>query len=105
MIQFTPSKAAAHLKESIASYIESQYRISHPLVFAERSALLRERGVIAQDPFIEATPAFTPARLLSELARRYPDIIHQGLTKLVEHGVLVDRSPLARCGRKGFVAM
>ena len=104
-MQFTPSKAVAHLKESIASYIESQYRISHPLVFAERSALLRERGVIAQDPFIEATPAFIPARLLSELARRYPDIIHQGLTKLVEHGVLVDRSPLAGCGRKGFVAM
>ena len=43
-MQFTPSQAAAHLKESIASYIESQYRISHPLVFAERSALLRERG-------------------------------------------------------------
>ena len=37
-MQFTPSQAAAHLKESIASYIESQYRISHPLVFAERSA-------------------------------------------------------------------
>ena len=32
-MQFTPSQSAAHLKESIASYIESQYRISHPLVF------------------------------------------------------------------------
>ena len=36
-MQFTPSQAAAHLKESIASYIESQYRISHPLVYAEMS--------------------------------------------------------------------
>ena len=66
-MHFTPSQAAEHLKESIASYIESQYRISHPLVFAERSALLRERGVIAQDPFIEAAPAFAPARRLREL--------------------------------------
>ena len=71
-MQFTPSQAAEHLKESIASYTESQYRISHPLVFAERSALLRERGVIAQDPFIEATPAFAPARFLRELEEEYP---------------------------------
>ena len=81
------SRAAAHLKESIASYIESQYRISHPLVFAERSALLRERGVIAQDPFIEATPAFAPARLLRELEEEYPAYIPPGLSDLVEHGV------------------
>ena len=40
-MQFTPSQAAAHLKESIASYIESQYRISHPLLSArqQRSSL------------------------------------------------------------------
>ena len=62
-MQFTPSEAIGHLKESIASYIESQYRISHPVVFDERAQLLREQGVLAQDPFIEATPAFatTPA--------------------------------------------
>ena len=83
-----------HLKESIASYIESQYRISHPLVFAERSALLRERGVIAQDPFIEATPAFAAARLLRELEQEYPVNIPPGLSRLVEHGVPVDIFPL-----------
>ena len=93
-MQFTPSQAAAHLKESIASYIESQYRISHPLVFAERSALLRERGVIAQDPFIEATPAFAPARRLRELEQEYPVYVPPGLSRLVEHGVPVDRFPL-----------
>ena len=93
-MQFTPSQAAAHLKESIASYIESQYRISHPLVFAERSTLLRERGVIAQDPFIEATPAFAPARLLRELEEEYPAYVPPGLSDLVEHGVPVDRFPL-----------
>ena len=93
-MQFTPSQAAAHLKESIASYIESQYRVSHPLVFAERSALLRESGVIAQDPFIEATPAFAPARLLRELEKKYPDYIPSGISRLVQHGVPVDRLSL-----------
>ena len=92
-MQFTPSQAAAHLKESIASYIESQYRISHPLVFAERSALLRERGVIAQDPFIEATPAFATARLLSELEEESVNIPPE-ISRLVQHGVPVDRFPL-----------
>ncbi len=93
-MQFTPSGSAAHLKEAIAGYTESQYRISHPLVFTERSALLRRPGVIAQDPFIEATPAFTPARLLSQLERAHPEIIPTGLSRLIEHGVPVDRFPL-----------
>lgn len=61
-MRFTPDQAIAHLKESIASYIESQYRISHPLVFVERAELLRQPGLIAQEPFIEATPTFVPGR-------------------------------------------
>lgn len=93
-MQFTPSEAVGHLKESIASYIESQYRVSHPLVFDERAALLRERGVVAQDPFIEATPAFAQARLLRELELAHPDIVAPGLSSLVQHGVPVDRFPL-----------
>ena len=93
-MQFTPSEAVGHLKESIASYIESQYRVSHPLVFDERAALLRERGVVAQDPFIEATPAFAQARLLRELEQAHPNIVAPGLSSLVQHGVPVDRFPL-----------
>ncbi len=93
-MQFTPNESAEHLKESIASYIESQYRISHPLVFGERAALLRQPGVIAQEPFIEATPAFAPARFLRNLESLYPDIIPAGLSELMEHGIPMDRFPL-----------
>lgn len=93
-MQFTPSQAADHLKESITSYIESQYRISHPLVFAERSDLIRERGAIAQDPFIESTPAFAPASFLQDLELEYPKNIPEGLAKLMMHGVPVDKFPL-----------
>ena len=93
-MQFTPNEAVEHLKESIASYIESQYRISHPLVFDERAELLRQPGVVAQDPFIEATPAFASARYLRDLERLYPDIIPSGLSELVEHGIPLDRFPL-----------
>ena len=103
-MQFTPNQAAAHLKESIASYIESQYRISHPLVFAERAALLREKGVIAQDPFIEATPAFAASQLLRELEREHPEIVPSGLSELVVHGLPLDRFPLYTHQQKALLA-
>ena len=93
-MQFTPNEAIDHLKESLASYLESQYRISHPLVFEERAALLRQRGVIAQDPFIEATPAFATAQYLRELEQQYPDVVPYRLSELVEHGLPLDRFPL-----------
>ena len=91
---FTPSEAVNHLKESVASYLESQYRISHPLVFEERADLLRRQGVVAQDPFIEATPAFASARFLSELEQLLPEAAPQGLSRLMEHGIPMDRFPL-----------
>ena len=93
-MQFTPSQTTAHLKESIASYLESQYRISHPLVFDERAALLRQRGVIAQDPFIESTPAFSTARLIRDLEEQVPEAVPNGLSDLMGHGVPVGRFPL-----------
>ena len=55
-MQFKPSEAVAHLKESIANYIESQTRTSHALVFAKRSTLPREHGVKAQDPSLTLHP-------------------------------------------------
>ncbi len=93
-MQFTPNEAVEHLKESLAAYLESQYRISHSLVFEERAALLRQRGVIAQDPFIEATPAFATARYLRDLEQQYPNVVPSRLSELVEHGLPLDRFPL-----------
>src|SRR2546428_9661590 len=40
----------------------SAYKIAHSAVYAERGEILRQRGVVAQAPFIEATPAFPTAR-------------------------------------------
>ena len=93
-MQFTPSETTAHLKESIASYLESQYRISHPIVFDERSRLLRQQGVIAQDPFIESTPAFSTGRFIRDLEEQAQDVVPEGLSYLVQHGVPVGRFPL-----------
>lgn len=93
-MQFTPSAAVDHLRESLAGYIESQYRISHPLVFDERANLLRRTGTLAQQPFIESTPAFKTARLLRELESEYPEFVPEGLSALMEFGVPVGRFPL-----------
>lgn len=90
-MNFTPSQAVEHLKESLAGYLESQYRISHPLVFEERAKLLRKPGVIAQSPFIEATPAFEAGDFLSDLESRYFEVIPSGLTEIVDHGIPISR--------------
>lgn len=93
-MQLTPNQAVDHLQESLAGYLEAQYRISHPLMFAERAGLLRRRGVVAQAPFVEATPAFTTGRLLRELEQIRPQHVPPGLSELVRHGIPMDRFPL-----------
>lgn len=93
-MHLTPSEAFEHIKESMIEYLETAYKIAHPAIFAERGEILRQRGVVAQAPFIEATPAFPPANKLVELEKLYPHIVPAGLAALVQHGVPVDRFPL-----------
>src|SRR2546428_13356101 len=72
----------------------SAYKIAHSAIYTERGEILRQRGVVAQAPFIEATPAFPTAHKLMELEQTYPHIVPSGLAALVQHGVPVDRFPL-----------
>lgn len=90
----TPSQAFEYTRESLAQYLETQYRISNPLIFNERAELLRQPGAIAQLPFIESTPSFAAAHLLAELEDLYPEQVTQGLSALVSHGVTVNKFPL-----------
>ncbi len=93
-MQLTPSQAFEHIKEAIVEYLETAYKIADPSVFAERGAILRRRGTVAQAPFIEATPAFPTAHKLAELERSHPAIVPSGISELVQHGVPVDRFSL-----------
>src|SRR3990172_1045087 len=93
-MQMTPNEAFDHIKESLAQYLETQYRISHPIIFSERGEILRRKGTIAQDPFIESTPAFKTGSKLSILERQNPQILPTGLAELVQFGVPVDQFPL-----------
>ncbi len=93
-MHLTPSEAFEHIKESMIEYLETAYKIAHPAVFAERGDIFRQRGIVAQAPFIEATPAFPTAHKLIELEEIYPHIVPAGLAELVQHGVPVDRFPL-----------
>src|SRR5262245_3564572 len=90
----TPAEAFDHVRESIAEYLETQYRISDRDVFAERAAILRATGTIAQVPFVESTPTFATGHKLADLERLHPDAVPAGLAELVQHGVPVDRFPL-----------
>lgn len=90
----TPSQAFEHTQEALAQYLETQYRISHTGIFQERGELLRQRGAIAQLPFIESTPSFAAGHLLVELESLHPDKVTPRLAELVQKGVPVDRFPL-----------
>ena len=93
-MQLTPSQAFEHIKESVIEYLETAYKIAHPSVYRERGEILRQRGTIAQAPFIESTPAFPTGHKLAELERLYPHVVPAGLTELVQYGVAVNRFPL-----------
>ncbi|PKO02185.1 MAG: hypothetical protein CVU43_09195 [Chloroflexi bacterium HGW-Chloroflexi-5] len=103
-MQLTPSQAFEHIKESVIQYLETAYRVSDPSVFAERGEILRKTGTVAQEPFIEATPAFPTSRKLADLERLYPDNLPSGLSELVQHGVPVDRFNLYTHQEEALIA-
>ena len=75
--QLTPSGAFEYIKESLVQYLETQYKIANTDIFAERGEILRSQTTVAQDPFIEATPAFMTSKKLSDLEREHTEI-HMG---------------------------
>lgn len=93
-MQLTPSQAFEHVKEALVQYTETAYKIAHRSVFDERADMLRRRGVVAQAPFIEATPSFPSAHKLAELERLHPKFVPPGIAELMRHGIPVDRFPL-----------
>lgn len=99
----TPHQSFEHIKESVAQYLETQYRISNPIIFKERGKLLRKSGITAQEPFVESTPNFPTGRMLSELENQY-DFIPEGITELFDIGVPVGRYPLYKHQEEALLA-
>lgn len=52
------NNVADALEDKLRTYIEAQYHIRNESLIDERNALLRQRGAIANEPFIEATPSY-----------------------------------------------
>lgn len=80
------------MQEALASYIEATYHLSHPKVVSLRRELLAGRG-IAQEPYIESTPAYTGERRFETLAISQP--VQELLTALAsrESGELLFNPP------------
>jgi ATP-dependent helicase YprA (DUF1998 family) len=93
-MQLTPNQAFEQLRDAAANYIETSFKLVHPSLKAELSQILRQPGIIAQTPFIEATPAFPTKNKLAELELKYPSIVPTRLHELVQHGLPIDRFPL-----------
>ena len=89
----SPYDVFSHLKETICSYIETAYKVSNRLVFAERSERLRGTAVVAQQPFLESTPAFPGTEFLKDIVSRLPSVPQQ-LADLAAFGMPVKNYPL-----------
>jgi len=85
MARLSPIQIYNEAKESLASYLDTAYRIGHPLISLERTELIRKNHVIAQKPFIETTPSFLLKNYIREIKKPY---ISTQLAKLFESHVL-----------------
>ncbi len=93
-MNISPFNTYNHLKESISSFLETTYKISNDSLFNERAELLRQKGIISQEPFIETTPPFETSSMLRDLTRKNSPILPLGLDELMSFGTSVDEFPL-----------
>ena len=58
--RYTPSRLAQVLRRRLASYLESAYPLSNPVLLRERRDLLTRENcaLVAQQPFVETTPRY-----------------------------------------------
>lgn len=86
-----PHTVANRLKETLCTYLETAYRISHPTVIEERARLLRQGEVVSQTPFVETTPLFRRGERLHDLELPW---IPEALSELAQFGLPTNRFPL-----------
>ena len=67
MTRLSPIQVYNEARESLATYLDTAYRIGHPLVALERRVLIRQGETIAQKPFIETTPPFQTEDYLKDI--------------------------------------
>lgn len=63
----SPDQVFHHLKETLCSYLDTAYKMSNQLAYAERAALTRENGVVTQEPHVETTPLYEPGCFLRDI--------------------------------------
>ncbi|MEX2374326.1 MAG: DEAD/DEAH box helicase [Dehalococcoidia bacterium] len=67
MSNATLNETAERISDALRQYIEATYHIADPSLVAQRRALLRSHGVVAQPPFIESTPRYQSPRRFEDL--------------------------------------
>lgn len=78
--KYTIKGVAEQLHRKLREYLETQYPISHEELQTKRKKLLENKGVIASEPFVEATPAYEWGDSYEKMA--IPDAAKQLLSEL-----------------------
>lgn len=63
----TIGETITKIQAALSDYIEATYHIGHPTVIDQRRILLRENGVLFQEPYFESTPRYQTERRFDQL--------------------------------------
>ncbi|MGW0056562.1 DEAD/DEAH box helicase [Nocardia nova] len=63
----TIGETVSKIQAALRDYIEATYHIGHPTVISQRRALLKQKGVLFQDPYFESTPRYQTDRRFDAL--------------------------------------
>lgn len=63
----TIGQTIEEIRAALRDYIEATYHIGHPMVIAQRRAMLDAPGVIAQTPYLESTRRYKPGPRFASL--------------------------------------
>lgn len=66
-MSLTIGETTQQLQRALRDYIEATYHVSHPILVAQRRALLNEAGVIHQRPYLESTPRYQSGTAFRDL--------------------------------------
>ncbi len=68
----TIGQTIEEIRAALRDYIEATYHVGHPAIIDQRRILLEEAGVIAQIPYLESTPRYSPGPKFCDLGLPAP---------------------------------
>ena len=92
----TINATISKIGEALREHIEAEYHISDEGIIRQRRALLKQPGVIVQEPYLESTPRYVSGPTFAELGLPQPaEALLTLMTRVGDRGTLLHDPPYA----------